>query len=86
MKVYVILNLGDTMLRIYRIAPNFRGLVILSTFRNLFFIHDCEVSSSVCHTENFVTKIFMMIIKFMKITKIFDHGNLAIWYDAKYDG
>ena len=53
--------------------------MILSTYRNSIFIRDCKVSFPVLQEENFVTKLFVMIIKFMKITKIFDHGDLELY-------
>ena len=32
-----------------------------------------------CCQENFVTKIFMIIVKFTKIMKIFNYGNLELY-------
>ena len=39
-------------------------------------LQSCTISS---FQENFVTKIFVIIVKFTKITKIFDHGNLELY-------
>ena len=65
----------------YHIALNFRGLkfsrsCLLFGIHSLFVIVKFQLLY--CE-ENSVPKIFVMIIKFTKITKIFDHGNLDLY-------
>ena len=53
----------------------------LPNFHDSLVFCDFEVSSPVLYKllSKIVTKIFVIIVKFTKITKIFDHGNLELY-------
>ena len=77
--------------RYYNIAPKFCGqniFMILPNFCDSLVFHDFEVLSPVattsCCQENFVAKIFVIIVKFTKITKIFDYEILELYGMQSY--
>ena len=76
-KFYTQENFTYTVWLQISVVLNFRDLAWFSWFTGFSWFWSVKCCTRSCCQEDFVTKIFVIIAKFTKITKIFDHGNLG---------